>query len=112
MGDQTIRSTGGHPFWVPGKGWTKARDLTPGVALHGASGAVPVDAVAADSVLPTYNLIVADFDRPSDQARQLALEGLAHLLADKDRASAAWECLFPVAARRAGRQQTQDRSIA
>jgi len=60
-GDQTIRSTGGHPFWVAGKGWTKARDLAPGMQLHGVAGAVPVQSVAAGGVAATYNLIVADY---------------------------------------------------
>jgi hypothetical protein len=61
VGDQTMHSTGGHPFWVAGKAWTKARDLKPGMQLHTASGAVPVQLVAVGGVAATYNLIVADY---------------------------------------------------
>jgi len=36
---ETIRCTGGHPFWVPGAGWSTASDLRPGTPLMTASGA-------------------------------------------------------------------------
>jgi tetratricopeptide (TPR) repeat protein len=45
-------------------------------------------------LLARLHVVVADFDSPSDQARQLAVEGLTHLLADKDHASAAWDILY------------------
>jgi len=60
-GGETIRSSGGHPFWVAGQGWTKARELKPGSYLHGAHGTTPVEAVAQEGHEPTYNLIVGDF---------------------------------------------------
>jgi len=60
-GGETLRCSGGHPFWVAGQGWTKARDLKPGSYLHGVRGTTPVESVEEDGREPTYNLIVADF---------------------------------------------------
>jgi pretoxin HINT domain-containing protein len=58
---ETLRSSGGHPFWISGEGWVKARNVKPGSSLHGVAG--PVRVLAADRVgmQVTYNLIVADF---------------------------------------------------
>ena len=58
---ETVRSTGGHPFWVVGKGWIKARSLEPGMGLHTARGVVVLDSVEEESE-PTraFNLIVDD----------------------------------------------------
>lgn len=61
-GDQTLRATGGHPFWVAGKGWTLARQIRPGDRLHGLAGAISIDAVEEESEpVRTFNLVVADF---------------------------------------------------
>ncbi len=59
---QTIRATGGHPFWVAGQGWMRARDLKPGMRLHGVNGSGAVETVEIndDGHEPTYNLIVQD----------------------------------------------------
>ncbi len=60
-GDHKLYSTGGHPFWVAGSGWTNARRLKTGSHLHGATGTAAVQGVADADVQPAFNLIVADF---------------------------------------------------
>jgi hypothetical protein len=62
LAGETIRCTGGHPFWVAGEAWQKARKLKPGMLLHGVKTPVLVEQVTAEeSPEQTYNLIVADF---------------------------------------------------
>ena len=59
FGREIIRATGGHPFWVSGKGWVKARSLEPGMALHTAHGIVELDSVDEEKeAAKAYNLIV------------------------------------------------------
>ena len=59
FGREIIRATGGHPFWVSGKGWIKARSLEPGMALHTAHGIVELDSVDEEKeAAKAYNLIV------------------------------------------------------
>ncbi|WP_373649432.1 polymorphic toxin-type HINT domain-containing protein [Schlesneria sp. DSM 10557] len=56
---EVVRATGGHLFWVNGKGWTKARSLAPGMGLHTARGFAKVDSVTEEQdPEATYNLIV------------------------------------------------------
>jgi len=59
---EMIRASGGHPFWVAGEGWIKARDLKPGMELHGINGSRLVQSVERIHPEKTYNLIVADFN--------------------------------------------------
>ena len=54
-------ASGGHPFWVSGRGWLKARELEPGMLLHGVTSTTAVRSVDAGPTDVTYNLIVADF---------------------------------------------------
>ena len=61
IGRETVRTSGGHAFWGSGKGWVKARDLQPGMPLHGVTGTAELDAVERGEVAETYNLVVADF---------------------------------------------------
>lgn len=62
INDETVRATGGHPFWVSGKGWTKARSLQPGMGLHAARSVVVIDSIEEEQVpAQTYNLIVDEF---------------------------------------------------
>ena len=62
FGRETIRATGGHPFWVSGKGWIKARSLEPGMALHTAHGIVELDSVDEErEAAKAYNLIVDEY---------------------------------------------------
>jgi hypothetical protein len=59
----TLRSTGGHLFWVSGEGWTKARNLRSGQSLHCATGTVQVSLVSDSGPAErTYNMVVADFN--------------------------------------------------
>ncbi|GAA3222927.1 polymorphic toxin-type HINT domain-containing protein [Nonomuraea helvata] len=56
----TLSATDGHPFWVQGKGWTRAEDLRPGDALQNPSGAAePVQAVSgSEGPVDVYNFEV------------------------------------------------------
>lgn len=60
-GTATFEASGGHPFWVSGQGWVKARLLTPGAYLHGVTGTSLVHEVQPGRTEETYNLVVADF---------------------------------------------------
>ena len=57
---QKMRCTGGHLFWVSGKGWEKASNLKPGDVLHCASEPTVVSKVDTMPAAPTFNLFVAD----------------------------------------------------
>lgn len=57
---ESIVSTLGHPWWVTGKGWTKTKDLQPGMAIRTASGNVLIKEVSPAKDEVTYNLVVAD----------------------------------------------------
>jgi hypothetical protein len=62
-GDQTIRTTGEHPFYVEGQGWTPANALQPGDRIHNLAGE-PVtveDITSANEWETVYNLRVADW---------------------------------------------------
>lgn len=61
VGDETITCSGGHPFWVAGEGWVKAREIRSGMELHTLGGTSRVSEVAEGSRQTTYNLVVADF---------------------------------------------------
>ena len=59
INNETVRATGGHLFWVTGKGWTKARSLQSGMGLHAARGFAVIDSVTEEEEpVETYNLIV------------------------------------------------------
>ena len=61
LGNQKIRATGGHPFWVLGHGWVRARMMQPGMRLAGLHGSVALEEIIEETVEePTYNLIVDD----------------------------------------------------
>jgi hypothetical protein len=57
---ESIVSTLGHPWWVTGKGWTKTKDLQPGMAIRTTSGNVVIKEVSSAKDEVTYNLVVAD----------------------------------------------------
>jgi len=40
-----LDSTGGHPFWVNGEGWRRARTLARGTRLHSVGGAVLINSI-------------------------------------------------------------------
>jgi len=60
FGQGFVQCSGGHPFWISGKGWVKARDLEDGTWLHTVDGTVGVLSVYPVGTEETYNLIVAD----------------------------------------------------
>ena len=61
IGGQALQCSGGHPFWIAGEGWVKARDLKEGARLHSVRGSTEVRSVHATGIEETHNLIVADF---------------------------------------------------
>ena len=61
-GNQTVQASGGHPFWVAGEGWIKARDLQAGMELHCVTNTACVQSVERDEEQQSYNIIVADFN--------------------------------------------------
>ena len=58
---ETLEVTGGHVFWVSGKGWIKARQLQPEMRFHTLKGTVTLTGVEQRGKQDTYNLVVADF---------------------------------------------------
>jgi hypothetical protein len=61
-GSESFDCTGGHLFWVSGKGWGRARQLQAGDVLHGVTGTTAVAAVEAGPTQRAFNLVVADFN--------------------------------------------------
>lgn len=59
-GDDELRCTKGHLFWVSGAGWTKASKIKKGDVLHGADEPAVVTSVRNSAPAVTYNLEVAD----------------------------------------------------
>ena len=60
IGQDEFTCTGGHLFWVIEQGWVKARDLKPGMMVHGIQGSAAVISNEAGPTLPTFNLVMAD----------------------------------------------------
>ena len=60
-GNQMFECSGGHPFWVSGKGWVKARDLQSGSQLHTVNGTLQISSVETGSTQETFNLVVDGF---------------------------------------------------
>jgi hypothetical protein len=58
--DDKIIATGIHRFWMPGRGWTMARELKTGDCVRAVGGTVEVLNVETDSTQPVYNLDVAE----------------------------------------------------
>lgn len=61
IGTRTVTATPGHPFWVTGRGWMKARDIRKGSSLHDVTGTTRVQPAGRADAAKTYNLVVADF---------------------------------------------------
>lgn len=57
-----FRATRRHPFWVAGKGWKNAVDLTANDSLIDDNGEIVsvVSVAVADIQLPTYNLLIRE----------------------------------------------------
>lgn len=58
VGNESIDSTLGHPFWVVGQGWKMAKLLKVGDRLHSVNGGHVIDAIEPGEELPAYNLVV------------------------------------------------------
>jgi hypothetical protein len=61
IGNSKLQCTAGHPFWVPGSGWTKAIDLKPGMLIRCVDGSRPVLSTSQVGEAETHNLIVDGF---------------------------------------------------
>jgi hypothetical protein len=57
----SLTCSGGHLFWISGKGWTRARVMEPGMLVHTLDGAHEVKSVQVLPPADVYNLVVADF---------------------------------------------------
>ena len=58
---ETIQASGGHFFWVAGRGWTKTRDLQAGMGIRtarGSSAAVLVKGIEPAESVPLFNVVV------------------------------------------------------
>jgi intein/homing endonuclease len=60
IGQDEFTCTGGHLFWVVEQGWVKARDLKPGMVVHGAQRSATVVSNEPGPTSPTFNLVMAD----------------------------------------------------
>lgn len=61
LGEETISASGGHPFWLAGEGWVRARELKSAQRFHSLTDTTTINAIGVGESQPTYNLIVADF---------------------------------------------------
>jgi hypothetical protein len=57
---ETVVATLIHRFWIPGKGWTMARELKPGDRLRITGGVVTIESIETDETQPVFNLDVAE----------------------------------------------------
>jgi hypothetical protein len=57
----SLSCTGGHQFWVSGKGWLRARQLEPGMMLHTVDGSAELQQASKGPTAEVFNLVVADF---------------------------------------------------
>jgi hypothetical protein len=55
-----LTCSGGHLFWVSGKGWVRARVMDPGMMLHTLDGPHEVVSVTITPPAEVFNLVVAD----------------------------------------------------
>ncbi len=61
VNNERLHATTSHLLWVSGKGWTKAGDIESGALLHSATEPAVVMRKRPGPVVPTHNLIVADY---------------------------------------------------
>lgn len=59
--NETIRTSGGHLFWVSGEGWVKSRNLKSGMVLHGMREISHLSEVTEGEAEETYNVVVEDY---------------------------------------------------
>lgn len=61
IGDESITVTLGHPFWVVGKGWRMAKELTTGQRVRSLDSSSKINAIEELPEDVAYNLVVDDF---------------------------------------------------
>ncbi|HEY1599898.1 MAG TPA: polymorphic toxin-type HINT domain-containing protein [Pirellulales bacterium] len=61
-GQETIRCTLGHLFWISGTGWRMAKELKTGDRLHTTKGTLLIDSVEQTGESACHNLIVPEFN--------------------------------------------------
>ena len=61
IGNRTITTTPGHPFWISGRGWTQSQNVRKGMSMHDVTGTTAVRPAGKGPTAKTYNLIVADY---------------------------------------------------
>lgn len=61
IGNRTVTTTPGHPFWISGKGWTQSQNIRKAMTMHDVTGTTAVQPAGKGPTAKTYNLIVADF---------------------------------------------------
>lgn len=59
--EEALKVTGGHRFWVSGKGWMKARDMQPGELVHTVTGNQSLLSTTIGPHESTHNLVVDDY---------------------------------------------------
>jgi hypothetical protein len=59
--EETIGTTRGHRFWLPGRGWEMAKHLGPAARLLALGGSVEVESVGDGPTLSCHNLVVDEF---------------------------------------------------
>jgi len=58
---ETLQASGGHPFWITGEGWVKAREIRSGMQMQASGGVCNISSVQAGEEAVSYNLIVDGF---------------------------------------------------
>jgi hypothetical protein len=59
IGGESIQASGGHYFWVEGRGWTRTRELTTAMSIDTANGSpIAIDAIESAETVPLYNVVV------------------------------------------------------
>jgi hypothetical protein len=59
VGTEAIRATGGHSWWVVGRGWVRSRDLAAGQYMRTGNASVKITNIEKiDSPINVYNMIV------------------------------------------------------
>ena len=56
--EDSLQASGGHPFWVAGKGWVTVREIKPGMVVSCVGRSQVVKSVKQDNLQLLYNLIV------------------------------------------------------
>lgn len=61
LGDHSILTTRGHPFWISGEGWKMAKFLESEQVLHGVRGGFAIRQITSETPQQAFNLIVDEF---------------------------------------------------